>query len=76
MAKRFLRCACCGGNAGHWQQWENQDTGWGVCATCVDDMVGGRLGRHPVTTEEVRAWDGRAGVHRAPSSNEVAENAL
>ncbi|WP_234265232.1 hypothetical protein [Hydrogenophaga sp. NFH-34] len=33
---RRLKCACCGGEAGHWQQWHNQDTGWGLCRTCAD----------------------------------------
>lgn len=34
--KRRLKCCVCGGEAGHWEQWHNQDTGWGVCRTCVD----------------------------------------
>ena len=33
---RRLECCCCGGDAGRWQQWHNRDTGYGVCAKCVD----------------------------------------
>jgi len=32
---RQLICACCGRHAGRWAQWWNQDTGYGVCASCV-----------------------------------------
>lgn len=30
------RCACCGDDAGRWEQWHNQDTGFGICRKCVD----------------------------------------
>jgi hypothetical protein len=36
---RRLTCACCGGDAGRWQQWWNRDHGYGVCARCVDWMA-------------------------------------
>lgn len=29
-------CACCGSSAGRWEQWHNQDTGYGICRSCVD----------------------------------------
>ena len=32
---RRLTCACCGDYAGRWQQYHNQDTGFGLCARCV-----------------------------------------
>ncbi|WP_408953158.1 hypothetical protein [Lysobacter sp. Hz 25] len=34
--KRNLQCACCGNYAGRWEQHWNQDTGYGVCASCVE----------------------------------------
>ena len=49
MAKiRLLTCACCGGNAGKFQQWYNQDTGYGICARCIAWM------RQPTATKAVR----------------------
>ena len=33
--KSPLVCACCGLPAGHWEQWPNQDTGYGICYDCV-----------------------------------------
>lgn len=30
------RCACCGENAGRWEQWHNQDTRYGICRSCAD----------------------------------------
>lgn len=32
---RQMRCACCGGST-RGRQWHNQDTGWGLCVSCVD----------------------------------------
>lgn len=32
---RYLRCSCCGDDAGRWKQWHNRDTGYGVCLRCV-----------------------------------------
>lgn len=34
--KRYLRCACCRGDAGKWLQWHNQDVGFGMCHGCAD----------------------------------------
>jgi hypothetical protein len=34
--KRHLQCCCCGNSAGRWHQWWNRDTGYGICADCVD----------------------------------------
>lgn len=46
------RCACCGEDAGRWMQWHNQDTGYGICRSCVD-MIMTRLqfGRVPPEAE-------------------------
>ena len=38
--KRQLTCACCGGDAGRFQQFFNQDTGYGVCSSCVTWIKG------------------------------------
>lgn len=40
MAKSRKECCCCGGDAGRWEQHWNQDTGYGVCPSCVDWMKG------------------------------------
>lgn len=29
-----LICACCGENAGQFEQWHNRDTGYGLCLRC------------------------------------------
>lgn len=33
--RRQLTCSCCGGDSGLFQQYHNQDTGYGICAKCV-----------------------------------------
>jgi len=40
MTKRHKECCCCGGDAGVWEQHWNRDTGYGICAPCVDWMKG------------------------------------
>lgn len=40
MRSKHLHCACCGGDAGRWQQWWNQDTGFGICVRCVEWQLG------------------------------------
>lgn len=30
-----LQCTVCGGHAGNFKQWWNQDTSWGICKTCA-----------------------------------------
>lgn len=61
---RYLRCACCGSDAGKWQQWPNQDTGFGLCARCADWIIERDL-RKPEEwrTDMVRTY-GQPGVHR------------
>ena len=34
--KKVKKCACCSGAAGSWEQWHNQDTGYGLCRKCAD----------------------------------------
>lgn len=31
----YMDCACCGGDAGRWQQFSNQDYEYGVCVGCA-----------------------------------------
>ncbi len=47
MTKRLLECACCGGWAGRWVQFFNQDTGFGLCASCAA-WIAGRWGKQEV----------------------------
>lgn len=54
---RNLICACCGART-HGRQWHNRDTGYGVCAPCVDWQAG-----RGVSAEELRRNYGDRGVH-------------
>lgn len=58
---RWLRCACCGsGTRG--RQWPNQDTGFGLCASCGDWIPAtDRSGEY--TPEGMRRTYGVRGVH-------------
>lgn len=58
MTARYLNCTCCGGSAGRWQQWHNQDTGYGLCARCAAWIAG--RGQ----TEDMDRTYGVPGVHR------------
>lgn len=31
-----MRCSCCGGDAGRFEQWWNRDTGYGLCGKCAE----------------------------------------
>lgn len=59
MSERDLACACCGDMAGHYRQWPNQDTGYGLCLACVN-----WLRAKGYTEERLTDLYGRAGVHR------------
>lgn len=49
---RHLVCCCCGSDAGRWEQWHNQDKGFGLCGSCairiktksIDDELRSPLG--------------------------------
>lgn len=62
---RALDCACCGGDAGRWQQWFNQDTGFGLCVRCAE-WVHGR-GMAP---DAIVSTYGKPGIHREAASFE------
>lgn len=66
---RQLACACCGGDAGRWQQWYNQDTGYGVCADCVAWMRKPASATRPAreSEENIRDYYGVEGINFAPS---------
>ena len=72
MAQRILklRCACCGAPAPAFEQWHNQDTGYGICPKCVkwiesrDATRNGKDYEGPVTDYIVRCY-GEYGVHHS-----------
>lgn len=69
---RHLTCSCCGGDAGRFKQFHNQDTGYGMCPRCVDDIVERGpeyMERHGIDINQT--W-GMPGVHRAPAAHERA----
>lgn len=53
---RPMKCACCGGYAGKFHQHWNQDTGYGICRSCVDWIAS--RGESP---ESIRFTYGKAG---------------
>ncbi len=53
---RWLYCACCGERC-RGRQWWNRDTGWGLCANCIDYTSKSE------TPEEHRQCYGERGVH-------------
>lgn len=58
MTKRRLTCAVCGDFAGRWEQWFNQDTGFGVCISCVNWMRD-----RGTTDDQLRDYYGTEGVN-------------
>ena len=63
---RQLACACCGGDAGRFVQWWNQDTGFGICASCVAWLRADRPGKGPrETADDIRDYYGVEGVNYA-----------
>jgi hypothetical protein len=55
-----LECCCCGGDAGHFKQWWNIDTGYGICLTCVADAR-----QRGESEAEIKSSYGVEGVHYA-----------
>jgi hypothetical protein len=56
---RKLRCACCGYDAGTFQQFHNQDTGFGLCGSCAT-----WISERGMSEEELNRTYGKEGVHR------------
>jgi len=62
---RRLTCSVCGSDAGRFQQWSNRDTGYGICAPCVDWLKG-----RGTSAEELQRNYGTAGVHYLSKGNQ------
>jgi len=66
-------CACCGGDAGHYAQWHNQDKGHGICRTCVERVKAHRpFGHDPITPEQFQRTYGIEGVNYASANGKYA----
>jgi len=63
MTIRHLKCSCCGGDAGRYEQWWNQDTGWGLCGSCAT-----WISERGMPTEELNQTYGKDGTHRPPAA--------
>ncbi len=64
--RRYKLCSCCGGEAGAWEQWWNQDKGFGVCAKCVTFILNHvPFGNESLRTtpEQFEQMHGLPGVH-------------
>jgi ribosomal protein S14 len=66
--RRMLECAECGQPTGPYEQYWNQDDGYGVCRRCVNAML--ERGADHVDIHEIY---GMAFVHRPPT---IVEDAL
>lgn len=66
MKPRALTCTCCGDEAGTWEQWFNQDTGHGLCASCADWIIERDQRKPPEWRTDMVQTYGKPGVHRAP----------
>ncbi len=64
--KRNMECCCCGEGVGRFEQWWNRDTGYSICARCVE------LQSKRETPEEMRRMYGEAGTHY-PTPEQVEE---
>jgi hypothetical protein len=68
MKRRRLYCACCGGVTYAYKQWFNQDTGYGVCQRCFQEVS-----KKEGYEEAVRTY-GRPGVHHSIEEGKSDEN--
>lgn len=55
--ERGMICTCCGGYT-RGRQWHNQDTGYGLCMSCID-----YCGRHYTSAYEYQSVYGLRGAH-------------
>jgi len=58
MKLRNLECCCCGESAGRWKQHYNRDTGYGICAKCIEWLTS-----RGESAEEIKSLYGTAGVN-------------
>ena len=61
---RWLRCACCGNDAGKWHQWPNQDSGFGLCSRCADWIIERDARKPPDWRTDMNRTYGIPGVNR------------
>ena len=63
--RRHLTCTCCGSSAGNFEQFWNQDNGYGMCGDCIDweldrgtsqDELKLRYGEPVVNFELTQKW--------------------
>ena len=59
---KLLTCTHCGNGAGRFEQWWNNDTGFGACRPCIDWVAGLRGG---MTAEQIKESYGIEGRHYA-----------
>ncbi|MDD2609439.1 MAG: hypothetical protein PHX60_07030 [Giesbergeria sp.] len=67
--KTMKKCACCGSDAGKWEQWHNQDTGCCLCRKCADWIAGRTMFGKPDPLSnplEFSATYGLPGTHLEP----------
>ena len=60
MTKKYresLRCCCCGGDAGQFEQHWNRDSGYGICPGCVAEEMA------TMNAEQIQINYGAAGVN-------------
>ncbi len=62
---KHLSCCCCGNNT-KGRQWYNRDTGYGLCADCVDFV------NKPPSAEAMRSNYGDRGIHYDASPEAIA----
>ena len=63
-------CICGGGDPGEFEQHNNRDTGYGVCAACIK-----WLRERGTSEEEIRDLYGIEGVNFAAATTEAVTNA-
>jgi len=55
---RHITCGCCAQPAGYYQQFWNQDNGFGMCGECIDWEIS-----RGATVEDIMRRYGEPGVH-------------
>lgn len=63
-----MKCSCCGGWAGRWEQYPNQDEGWGVCYECVQWLKAKRN----YTDRDIVSYYGNEGVNWGKEQQQCA----
>ena len=66
--KQYKICACCGGFAGYWEQYPNQDTGRGVCMDCVEWLSARFIRQGIEPTAEIARRYGELSINFGPTT--------